>query len=77
MIAVDIDNSKFPEEIKVKAKEYCDTKLAHSYADTREELEEDVMAAWLDGFAFCLEGKVNVTLRNMQGDWVVPDKEPL
>jgi len=64
-----VDVAALPEEIKAKAKEYCETTLQHSYADTREELEEDVIAAWLEGFGFCLAGKVHVAraLSNKEG----------
>lgn len=60
------DANNLPEEIKAQAKNYCDTNLEHSYADTREELEEDVMLAWLSGFAFCMEGKVNTHINNLE-----------
>jgi hypothetical protein len=59
-MAVICDANKLPEEIKAKAKDYCTNRLEHSYADTREELEEDVMCAWLNGFASCIEGIVEV-----------------
>ncbi len=49
--------SILPAEIKEKAREYAKT-IEHSYADTREELEEDVAEAWAEGFIFCLRGKV-------------------
>lgn len=45
--------SILPAEIKEKAREYAKT-IEHSYADTREELEEDVAEAWAKGFIFCL-----------------------
>ena len=57
------DANKLPEEIKEKAKDYCTNELEHSYADTREELEEDVMRAWLNGFAFCMEGTLTVKVK--------------
>ena len=63
---IEIDRSALPQEIKEKAREYCEKSLQHSYADTREELEEDVIAAWLDGFAFCLEGKVQEHRKNFE-----------
>ena len=59
----DIEN--LPEEIKQKAKEYAKS-IEHSYADTREELEEDAEQAWLQGFAFCLLGKVKVEMKKSQ-----------
>ncbi len=62
-MSVVCDANKLPEEIKVQAKNYCTNELEHSYADTKEELEEDVMRAWLHGFAFCLEGAVNVKVK--------------
>lgn len=52
--------SILPAEIKEKAREYAKT-IEHSYADTREELEEDVAEAWAKGFIFCLQGKVEAT----------------
>ena len=63
MLVCDIDN--LPEEIKQKAKEYTKS-IEHSYADSREELEEDVEQAWLQGFAFCLLGKVKVELKECE-----------
>ncbi len=61
MLVCDIDG--LPEEIKQKAKEYAKS-IEHSYADSREELEEDGEQAWLQGFAFCLLGKVEVKLND-------------
>jgi hypothetical protein len=60
------DANKLPEDIKAQAKDYCANVLEHDYADTREELEEDVMRAWLAGFSFCMEGKVNVLIDNLE-----------
>jgi hypothetical protein len=60
---IKVDANKLPENIKAQAKNYCNNELEHSYADTREELEEDVMRAWLKGFAFCLEGTVEVKVK--------------
>lgn len=51
--------SILPVELKEKAREYAKT-IEHSYADTREELEEDVAEAWAKGFIFCLQGKVTM-----------------
>jgi hypothetical protein len=59
-----------PKEIKDVAKFYAKN-IEHSYADNREELEEDVEEAWLQGFMFCLEGHVHI-------DWEwTPVKEKL
>lgn len=52
-------------EIKEKAREYAKT-IEHSYADTREELEEDVAEAWAKGFIFCLQGKVEAIYKDKE-----------
>lgn len=54
-----------PSEIMEKAREYAKT-IEHSYADTREELEEDVAQAWAKGFIFCLQGKVETTYKDKE-----------
>ena len=55
--------STLPSEIMEKAREYAKT-IDHSYADTREELEEDVAEAWAKGFTFCLQGKVTAIYKD-------------
>lgn len=57
--------SILPAEIKEKAREYAKT-IEHSYADTREELEEDVAEAWAKGFIFCLQGKVEAIYKDKE-----------
>lgn len=57
--------SILPAEIKAKAREYAKT-IEHSYADTREELEEDVAEAWAKGFIFCLQGKVEAIYKDKE-----------
>ena len=59
-----IENT-LPSEIKAKAREYAKT-IEHSYADTREELEEDVAKAWAKGFLFCLHSKVTAIYKNKE-----------
>lgn len=57
--------STIPSEIMTKAREYAKT-IEHSYADTREELEEDVAEAWAKGFTFCLQGKVEAIYKDKE-----------
>jgi len=57
--------STLPSEIMEKAREYAKT-IDHSYADTREELEEDVAQAWAKGFTFCLQGKVEAIYQDKE-----------
>ena len=57
--------SILPSEIKEKAREYAKT-ILHSYADTREDLEEDVAEAWAKGFIFCLQGKVEAIYKDKE-----------
>ena len=53
------ETERLPKEIKDVAKSYAKN-IEHGYADSREELEEDVEEAWLQGFMFCMEGHVHV-----------------
>ena len=64
MIRDEVLNS-LPEEIKQQAILYS-KEIDHNYADNREELEEDVTRAWLDGFAFCLEGRVQAISESIE-----------
>jgi hypothetical protein len=57
--------STLPSEIMEKAREYAKT-IEHSYADTREELEEDVAEAWAKGFIFCMQGKVEAIYKDKE-----------
>ena len=57
--------STLPSEIMEKARKYAKT-IDHSYADTREELEEDVAQAWAKGFIFCLQGKVEAIYKDKE-----------
>lgn len=57
--------STLPSEIMDKARDYAKT-IEHSYADTREELEEDVAQAWAKGFTFCLQGKVTAIYKDKE-----------
>lgn len=63
-----IDPLQLPVEIKRKALKDCKNDAA--LAD-----------AWLRGFAFCLEGQVEVKINlpeiKVEGDWIVRNKEPL
>ena len=59
--------SMIPSEIMEKAREYAKT-IEHSYADTREELEEDVAKAWAKGFTFCLQGKVTAIYKDKEDE---------
>ena len=43
---------KLEEEIEVKADEYFETVCLHSYADTEEQLKEDVVPAFKKGAEF-------------------------
>jgi hypothetical protein len=57
-----VDIEKLPDAVRAKSREYAD----EHYADKDEDgnwLSDEAMLskAWLHGFAFCLEGKVNVT----------------
>lgn len=58
MLVCDID--KLPEEIKQKAQEYA--KYKRPQFRTFGISSYDVENAWMQGFAFCLLGKVKVEL---------------
>ena len=77
---VRIDPNKLPDCVKQRAKLYCEQQ-PYSYADNAEQLYESLTAAWLAGFAFCLQGKVTVEVNKKEeqftADWVVRSKEPL
>lgn len=53
-----VNAEKLPEEIKAKARDYVEKRDAsfRAFGVTRE----DVTRAWLEGFAFCLAGTVDL-----------------
>ena len=56
------DINKLPEEIKQKAQEYA--KYKRPQFRTFGISSYDIENAWLQGFAFCLLGKVEAELKN-------------
>ena len=59
---------KLEEEIEVKADEYFETVCLHSYADTEEQLKEDVVPAFQKGaeFGYNKANEWNFTHRNKE-----------
>ena len=55
------DANKLPEEIKGKAREYVAKRRPRFR--TFGIVSDDVECAWLNGFAFCLEGTVEVKVK--------------
>ena len=55
------DANKLPVEIKEKAHEYVEKRRPRFR--TFGVMQDDVECAWLNGFAFCLEGTVEVKVR--------------
>lgn len=53
--------NKLPEEVKEKAHEYVEKRKPRFR--TIGIVQEDVECAWLNGFAFCLEGTVTVKVK--------------
>jgi len=55
------DANKLPEEVKEKAHEYVEKRKPRfkTFGITRDDVE----CAWLNGFAFCLEGTVEVKVK--------------
>ena len=53
------------EQIKQKAEEYFENECLHSYADTEEQLKEDVVPAYIsgyhEGFKDCAKARLNTT----------------
>lgn len=60
MTNINCDANKLPEEIQDKAREYVAKRKPRFR--TFGVVSDDVECAWLNGFAFCLEGKVKVAL---------------
>lgn len=59
-----VDAAKLPEQVRKKA---------HAYVQKHKPqfrifgvAQSDVENAWLDGFAFCLQGKVDVKMADLQ-----------
>lgn len=55
------DANKLPEEIKTKAHEYVAKRRPRFR--TFGIVSDDVECAWLNGFAFCMEGTVEVKVK--------------
>ena len=55
------DANRLPEEIKAQAHEYVEKRKLRfkSFGVTRDDVE----CAWLNGFAFCMEGRVDVKVK--------------
>lgn len=53
--------NKLPEEIKTKAHEYVEKRKPRFR--TFGIVSDDVEDAWLNGFAFCMEGEVTVKIK--------------
>ena len=60
-MAIVCDANKLPEEIKAKAHKYIEKRKPRFR--TFGVTLEDVECAWLNGFAFCLEGTVEVKVK--------------
>jgi hypothetical protein len=60
------DANKLPEEIKNKAHEYTEKRKPRfrTFGVTRDDVEN----AWLNGFAFCMEGTVKVKAENLEDE---------
>lgn len=58
---IQCDANKLPEEVKEKAHEYVEKRKPRF--KTFGVTQEDVKCAWLNGFAFCLEGTVEVKVK--------------
>lgn len=58
---IQCDANKLPEEVKEKAHEYVEKRKPRFR--TFGITQEDVDCAWLNGFAFCLEGTVEVKVK--------------
>ncbi len=71
--------NKLPDDIIQQARKY--TSKHRPQFRTFGITSTDIDNAWLAGFAFCLEGQVEVKIQqpklNVEGDWIVRDKEPL
>lgn len=48
-------------KVEEMAVEYFESVCLHSYADTEEQLREDVVAAFLAGFRACAKKRLNAT----------------
>lgn len=48
-------------KVEDMAEEYFENVCLHSYADTEEQLREDVVAAFLAGFKACAKARLNIT----------------
>ena len=58
------DAAKLPKEVREKAHEYVQ-KRAPQFR-VFDITKTDVENAWLEGFAFCLQGKVDVKIADLQ-----------
>lgn len=60
-VSVICDANKLPEEIKTKAHDYVEKRKPRFR--TFGIVSDDVEDAWLNGFAFCMEGEVTVKVK--------------
>lgn len=58
------DAAKLPEEVREKAHEYIQKHKQQFHIFGVAQI--DVENAWLEGFAFCLQGKVDVKMADLQ-----------
>lgn len=58
------DAAKLPKEVRDKAHEYIQKRKPQFR--TFGVAQSDVENAWLEGFAFCLQGKVDVKMKDLQ-----------